>query len=127
MTVTLGVGIDAVEVPRFRKVAERTPSILDRLFTISERDYCEQVRDPHQRFAARFAAKEAVLKAMGVGLGACAWHDIEVLRSDSGQPLVRLTGKAQSLADELGVADWQLSLTHTESIAAAMVVASGER
>ena len=89
----IGVGIDTVEVPRFRKVAARTPGIIDRLFTDAERAYCERRKDPTERFAARFAAKEAVMKAMGVGVGACKWREIEVVRARSGQPSVSLSGR----------------------------------
>ena len=83
----IGVGIDTVEVPRFRKVAARTPGIIARLFTDAERAYCERRKDPTERYAARFAAKEAVMKAMGVGVGACKWREIEVVRERSGQPV----------------------------------------
>ena len=71
----------------------------------------------------RFAAKEAVMKALGVGLGSCELTDIEVVRAESGQPSVRLSGSAADLAAEHGVTTWHLSLTHTESAAHAIVVA----
>jgi holo-[acyl-carrier protein] synthase len=119
----IGVGIDAVEVPRFRKVAARTPGIIHRLFTDTERAYCERRKDPTERYAARFAAKEAVMKAMGVGVGACKWREIEVVRARSGQPSVALSGGAAALADRKGVRGWRLSLTHTESMAEAVAVA----
>ena len=115
----IGIGIDTVEVARFRTVAARTPGVLDRLFTDAERTYCERRRDPTERFAARFAAKEAVMKAMGVGVGAFKWREAEVIRAPSGQPSVRLTGGAQALADRLGVEAWRLSLSHTATMAEA--------
>ncbi|MET0665545.1 MAG: holo-ACP synthase [Acidimicrobiales bacterium] len=100
----IGVGIDTVEVPRFRKVAARTPGIIDRLFTDAERTYCERRKDPTERYAARFAAKEAVMKALGVGLGACEMAEIEVVRDeDSGAPALLLHGKAAALAPDFGV------------------------
>ncbi len=119
----IGIGVDTVEVARFRKVAARTPGVLDRLFTDRERAYCERRRDPTERFAARFAAKEAVMKAMGVGVGACKWREIEVMRAPSGQPSVALTGGAAALARRKGVAGWRLSLTHTATVAEAVAVA----
>ena len=119
----IGIGIDTVDVPRFRKVAARTPGIIDRLFTDAERTYCERRKDPTERYAARFAAKEAVMKAMGVGVGACKWREIEVVRERSGQPTVSLTGGAAALAGRKGVTGWRLSLTHTETVAEAVAVA----
>ena len=119
----IGVGIDAVEVPRFRKVAARTPGIIDRLFTDAERAYCVRRKDPTERFAARFAAKEAVMKAMGVGVGACKWREIEVAKAGSGAPSVRLHGGAQRLADGLGIRGWRLTITHTHRVAEAIAVA----
>src|SRR5688500_16174421 len=109
----IGVGIDAVEVERFRTVLARTPTMAERLFTPGELSYALKANDPTERLAARFAAKEAVLKAMGVGLGACGWHDIEVVRAESGAPSIVLTARAADLAAERGVARWHLSLTHT--------------
>jgi holo-[acyl-carrier protein] synthase len=119
----IGVGIDTVEVPRFRKVAARTPGIIDRLFTDAERAYCERRKDPTERYAARFAAKEAVMKALGVGVGACKWREIEVVRARSGQPSVSLSGGAAALAERKGVTGWRLSLTHTATVAEAVAVA----
>lgn len=119
----IGIGIDAVEVPRFRTVAARTPGILDRLFTDEERAYCERRKDPTERFAARFAAKEAVMKAMGVGVGSCRWRDIEVTKARSGAPSIRLADTALAIAERQGITEWRLSLTHTESVAEAVAVA----
>jgi holo-[acyl-carrier protein] synthase len=118
----IGVGIDAVEVARFRTVLARTPSMSERLFTPGELAYATKANDPTERLAARFAAKEAVLKAMGLGLGACGWHDIEVVRAESGAPSLLLTGRAVALAAERGVQRWHLSLTHTTILAEAIAV-----
>lgn len=106
-----------------RAALARTPSLADRLFTVGEREYCERRRDPSERFAARFAAKEATLKAMGLGLGACRWHDIEVLRAESGEPSLRLTGAAAALADERGIQRWLLTMSHTATVAEAVAIA----
>ena len=119
----IGIGIDAVEVDRFRRVLARTPGVARRLFTESERAYGNRKRDPAERLAARFAAKEAVMKALGVGLGAFAFHDVEVVRAPSGQPSLELRGRAEALAREQGVTGWRLSLTHTHRVAEAVAVA----
>jgi holo-[acyl-carrier protein] synthase len=119
----IGVGTDLVELDRFRQVLGRTPGVVDRLFTDGERAYAELRRDPTERFAARFAAKEAVLKAMGAGIGECDFRDIEMVRADSGAPSLRLHGRAVGLARDRGVGRWQLSLTHTASLAHAIAVA----
>ena len=71
------VGIDLVDVDRFRRTLARRPGLIERLFTPGEREYCQLRTDPTERFAVRFAAKEATLKSMGVGIGAVEWHDIE--------------------------------------------------
>ena len=119
----IGIGTDLVELDRFRRTLHRTPSIVGRLFTDDERAYAELRRDPTERLAARFAAKEAVLKAMGAGIGECRFRDIEVVRAESGAPSVRLHGGAVDLAAEKGVGSWLLTLTHTESLAQAIAVA----
>lgn len=121
----VGLGVDLCEVERMRQALARTPSLRQRVFTEAERAYCDRRRDPTERYAVRFAAKEAVLKAMGVGLGACALRDIEVVRAESGAPSLVLHGGAASLAAERGIVRWQLSLTHTETLAQAMVLALG--
>jgi phosphopantetheine--protein transferase-like protein len=122
--MVLGVGTDLVDLDRFRLAAERTPGILRRYFTEGEREYAARRRDPIERYAARFAAKEAVLKALGVGIGACELAEIEVVRDeDSGAPALVLHGKAAALAEERGVSEWKLSLTHTETAAHAIVIA----
>jgi len=116
----LGIGVDVVKVERVEKLS---PQACERLFTVEERAYCE--KSPllrAERFAARFAAKEAVLKALGTGLTAgIRWHDIEVIRAESGAPHVVLHGKAQELAQSKGVAQVLISLSHDGGIAIAMV------
>jgi holo-[acyl-carrier protein] synthase len=118
-----GIGIDAVEVERFRAVLERQPRVADRLFTEGERAYGGRWRDPAPRLAARFAAKEAVMKALGVGLGAFAFQEVEVVSQESGAPALVLRGGAAALASRLGVQGWRLSMTHTDSLAQAVAVA----
>lgn len=118
----IGLGLDLVEVDRMRRALTRTPGLVERLFTPAERAYSAQAADPAERFAVRFAAKEAVMKALGVGLGAVGWHDIEVTRTEAGVPGVRLAGRALELADAAGVRRWHLSLSHTATVAEAIAV-----
>ena len=116
----IGVGIDAVDVERFAGVLARRPRLADRLFTEGER------ADAHgsaARLGARFAAKEAVMKALGVGLGAFALRDVEVVKEASGAPTLRLHRAAAELASRRGVQRWHLSLTHTAITAAAIAIA----
>jgi holo-[acyl-carrier protein] synthase len=119
----IGVGTDLVDLDRFRAALERTPGLKARCFTDAEQAYAERRRDPLERYAARFAAKEAVMKAMGVGLGSCEFREIEVTRAESGEPSVRLHGRAAALAADHGVSAWHLSLTHSESAAHAIAIA----
>jgi len=119
----IGIGVDLCEVDRMRAALERTPTLRDRVFTDRERAYCDERRDPTERYAARFAAKEAVLKAMGLGLGACGWHEIEVARAESGAPAIVLHGRARELAAERGIRSWRLTMTHTHRLAEAIAVA----
>ncbi len=113
----LGTGVDLVEVPRFRKSVRRWGrQLLARIFTPAELAYCRTYRDPHEHLAARFAAKEAVVKALGApkGLG-LEWKDLEVVRAESGRPGVRFKGSL-SRWKKLKV---QLSLSHTRRYAVA--------
>ena len=121
----VGVGIDAVDVARYRRVLTRTPGIAARTFTDGELDYAHLVADPTQRLAARFAAKEAAMKALGVGLGACRWHDLEVVRAEGGEPSLVVHGAAHGLVSARGATHLLLSMTHTELTAQAIVIALG--
>lgn len=116
----IGVGIDAVDVARFTIVLGRRPGFEERVFTDLERSTCRGVPG---RLAARFAAKEATMKALGVGLGAFGFHDVWVEREASGRPVLRVEGQAAVLAAAAGVRRWHLSLTHTDAVAEAVVVA----
>jgi len=119
----IGIGVDAVEIERFRRSLERTPSMRTRLFTSEELAYVQPKSDPVPSLAARFAAREAVMKALGVGLGAFGFHDVWVTRATSGVPSLCFAGAAAELAAAAGVTRWHLSLTHSELIAIAYVVA----
>ncbi len=119
----LGVGLDAVDVERFRRVVARRPGLVERVFTAGERADLAGRADPVPGLAARFAAKEAAMKALGVGLGAVDLAELEVRREPTGAPRLLLTGRAASRAAALGVAALELSLTHTDQLAAAVVLA----
>ncbi|MCB7136736.1 holo-ACP synthase [Cellulosimicrobium marinum] len=114
----IGVGIDVVDVARFMETVERTPRLRDRLFTEAERDL------PPASLAARFAAKEAIAKALGAP-GGMHWHDATVHRVVGGPPEVEVTGTVAARAEELGVRAFHLSISHDAGIASAMVVAEG--
>jgi len=120
-----GLGTDLVEIERFRLALARRSTLPDRLFTDGEQEYAYGQHDPVHSLAARFGAKEAVMKALGAGLGAFAFREVEVVRDDSGAPALVLHGAAAALAADRGVREWQLSLTHTDSTAMAVVLALG--
>ncbi len=114
-------GVDLVELETFaRELKLGGERFADRIFTVAERRYC---RDRKQKLAARFAAKEAIAKALGTGIRGINWKEMEIDTGSNGQPHVLLHGRAQSLAKDLGLLSWAISLTHTESMAMAHVVA----
>ena len=119
----IGIGVDVVEIERFRRSLERTPTIRERLFTAIELEYVAPKLDPVPSLAARFAAREAVMKSLGLGLGAFGFHDVWVERADSGAPSLVFVGRALELSREAGVQRWHLSLTHSDLVAVAYVVA----
>ena len=118
-----GIGVDAVDIDRFRASLVRTPTMRERLFTEEELAYVAPMADPVRSLAARFAAREAVMKAMGVGLGAFGFHEVWVTRAESGAPSLRVIGRALELAVDRSITSWQLSITHTDLVAIAYVVA----
>lgn len=120
----VGIGLDVVDLDRFRRVLDRTPRLVARVFTSAERADAARRVDPAPHLAARFAAKEACMKALGVGLGAFGLREVEVLRDRvSGRPSLVLHGAAAALAAERGVRDWRISLSHSRLVAQAVVVA----
>lgn len=120
-----GIGVDAVDIERFRQSLRRTPTMRRRLFTQIELDYVAPQVDQVPSLAARFAAREAVMKAMGVGLGAFGFHDVWVERAPSGEPSLAVTAAAADLAAQRQITTWHLSITHTDLVAIAYVVAAG--
>ena len=119
----LGIGTDLVDIDRFRAVLARTPTLTDRVFREAERAYAERAGDPTARLAARFAAKEATLKSLGLGLGGMNLIDIEVVRHDDGRPTLRLHDAAAEIADRAGAGRFLLTISHTDHLAQATVVA----
>jgi holo-[acyl-carrier protein] synthase len=118
------MGVDLAEVERIRKAIERHGEpFLRRVYTVAEREYCEKFRNKYERFAGRFAAKEAAMKALGTGWRrGVRWVDFEVVREKGGRPTIRLDGEARKIAEELGVKRIALSITHTEAQALAQVI-----
>ena len=119
----IGVGVDVVDIERFRRSLARTPSMRTRLFTDAELESLSGRADDVPGLAARFAAREASMKALGLGLGAFGFHDVSVTKAESGAPSLLVVGRAFELATEAGVKRWHLSLSHGDSVAIAQVVA----
>ncbi len=124
----IGHGIDAAEVARIGSMIDRHGArFLERCFTAGERTYADASKRRIEHYAARFAAKEAILKCLGTGWSrGVAWTDAEVVREASGRPTVALHGVAARIAGELGIARWSLSLTHTSELAFASAIAESE-
>ena len=121
--MSLTCGVDLVDIERFQGTVQRHGErFLRRVFTVQE--LADAAQSPAS-LAARFAAKEAVSKALGTGIGAVGWCEIEVLRGPARQPVLQLHGAAARLAEEQGLRTWSLSLSHTHTHAVAMVVAEG--
>jgi holo-[acyl-carrier protein] synthase len=120
--VIVSVGIDVVLVKRFSTALSRTPLLVDRLFTESERLTASGNPRAPESLAARFAAKEAVAKALGAPAG-MRWHDCEVVTDPDGRPWLTVSGTVASVAQERGIGRWHLSLSHDGGIASAMVIA----
>jgi holo-[acyl-carrier protein] synthase len=122
--VIVGLGVDITEVDRMEAAIERRGRpLLERLFTPSEIAYCEKHRHRAERFAGRFAAKEAAMKALGTGWSrGVRWVDIEVVREPSGKPTLKLSGAACAIATSLGVKKIALTITHTGNTALALVI-----
>jgi len=120
----VGTGIDIAEVPRIRKSIERFGErFLQRIYTAGERRYCDSKANRMERYAARFAAKEAAMKALGTGWNhGVRWRDCEIIRMPGGRPTIAFHGKAGEFAEKLGVRNTALSISHTEEQAIAQVI-----
>ena len=120
----IGIGTDLVSVPRIQKLLEKNPKqVLAKVFTETEQNYCNKKNKSACHYAARFAAKEAVMKATGTGWSArLGWLDIEVYNEKSGQPQIRFCDKGKNLAEELGIAEAHITLSHSDEMAVAKVI-----
>ena len=120
----VGMGVDLAEVERVRAAIERRgDKFLRRIYTAKERAYCERFRNKYERYAGRFAAKEAAMKALGTGWrGGVRWVDLEVVRERGGRPTMALHGHAKKIGELLGVKHIAMSITHTSAQAFAQVI-----
>jgi len=125
--VIVGIGIDVAEVKRIRAVIEsQGERFLRRVFTLEEVAYCEKFKNKYERYAGRFAAKEAAMKALGTGWSrGVRWVDVEVVRQRGGRPVLQLHGEARKIADRLAVKHISMSITHTAEQAFAQVIFEG--
>ena len=119
----VGIGVDLVDVPRFERAASRTPRLLDRLFAQSEQRTDDRTL-PLRSLAARFAAKEALIKALGDSDGV-RWHDIRIVSNDLRNPSFELAGRVADIAAERGIGTFHLSMSHDADLAIAYVIAEG--
>src|SRR6266853_176432 len=119
------MGVDIAEVERIQGAIERHgETFVRRIYT--EREYCERFKNKYERYAGRFAAKEAAMKALGTGWRrGVRWVDLEVVRETSGRPTLAISGEAEKIAKQIGVKSVALSITHTESQALAQVIFEG--
>ena len=118
-----GIGVDMLEIARMERVIKRRPSFLKRVFTDEERAYCDACARPAEHYAARFAAREAVLKALGTGFSeGIGFKDVSVTNDERGKPIAVLSGRAAEVAAKRGVQEVALSLSHTRDVAVANAV-----
>ena len=124
----LGHGVDVIECPRILQLLENHGHrFLQRVFTAHELDYCQQHKESTQRLAGRFAAKEAVLKALGTGMrGRMKWTDVRIANDDFGKPEIVLSGESASVAQKKGIFQVLVSISHTREHAVASAIALGE-
>lgn len=121
---TVGLGVDIVEIDRMRNILSRRPAFAEQVFSLPEQLYCNRQASPETHYALRFAAKEAVVKALGTGFSDGIWvHDIEVDRDKKGKPFVKLSGRALEVAEEQGVREMSISLSYTRNDAVACAMA----
>ena len=122
----VGIGVDLVQIDRIDKAGKSHPGFIERVFTESEREYCARQKYPAQHYAGRFAAKEALLKAIGTGWSAgVKWTDMEVLHGEGGGPIINISGKVKDFMDLRGVTQILLSYSHDAGYAVAQVVLVG--
>ena len=120
-----GTGVDIIEIARIRSSIEKySGKFEERVFTSKEINYCRSKPDPFKHFAARFAAKEAVLKSLGTGMAhGIGWKDMEILNQESGKPVLTLSGKGLDIFNSLNLRDIHISMTHDRQYALAQAIA----
>jgi holo-[acyl-carrier protein] synthase len=120
----VGLGLDVAEIDRIEGAIKRHPAaFVERVYTPAEAAYCQRYASPYERYAGRFAAKEAAMKALGTGWShGVRWRDIEVIREPGGKPTLKLEGVARSIADQLGTNRILLTITHSGNLAIAQVI-----
>ena len=121
-----GIGTDLIEIVRIQRAIEKNPHFMERVYTANEIAYCRRKKNAWHSFAARFAAKEAVSKALGTGIGPVGLMEIEIVNAENGQPKVVLHGKALQLAADRNIQRVHISLSHSEAYAMATAVLEGE-
>ena len=124
--MVIGVGVDVVDVERFRRSLTRTPQLDHRLFGAHDHNNLAEGDAKVLSLAARFAAKEAALKALGGHIPGFSWHDIQVAKEDSGAPILVLSGGAHAVARDKGISRWHVSLSHDGPVAVAFVIAEAD-
>lgn len=124
-----GLGVDIVEIERMKRALAKSPNIRQKAFSVAEQEYCDKSSRPEIHYALRFAAKEAVLKALGTGFTGMRFTDVEVVRDEKGRPSPKLSGRAAQVAEERGIVEMHLSLsfTHTTAVASAVAVTEASR
>ena len=127
MLLIIGCGIDLVKIERIEKIIKRWgDSFTSRIFTSLEREYCEKKRvNKFQSYAGKFAAKEALLKALGLGLREANWKEIEIKNDELGQPIIDTSGKLKNIASTRGVSKYFVTISHTKEYAIAQVILEG--
>ena len=123
----IGCGIDLVKIERIEKIIKKWgDNFTSRVFTLLEREYCEKKKgNKYQSYAGRFAAKEALLKSLGLGLRGVNWKDIEIENNELGQSIIETSGKLKKIASEKGVSKYFITISHTKDYAIAQVILEG--
>ena len=127
LLLIIGCGIDLVKIERVEKIIKRWgDNFIFKIFTPLEREYCEKKKgNKYQSYAGRFAAKEALLKSLSLGLRGVNWKDIEIENNELGQPIIETSGKLKKIASEKGVGKYFISISHTKDYAVAQVILEG--
>jgi len=122
----IGCGIDLVKIERIEKIIKKWgDNFTSRIFTLLEQEYCEGKGNKYQSYAGKFAAKEALLKALGLGLREANWKEIEIKNDELGQPIIDTSGKLNNIASVKGVSKYFISISHTKEYAIAQVILEG--